>query len=381
MMTIIGILVGLIILTIIVTVHEFGHYIAAKRAGVKVEEFAIGMGPLIWSKKDKHKTLFSIRALPVGGFCRFQGGHDAANKKGDYGRSTFWQKTQILLAGVVLNWLLAVVIFTTLALTGMPQALPGQFHIESDTRFTHGPVTLIHVVSDSPAYQAGLQSGDEILQIANTRISYSHEIAETTRDHAGETVSIIIIRDDAEHTLTATLRENNDNNQGFLGVSSFQGSYARSTWSAPIVGVGTTIQFTIETFRSVGQTIVNFFGGLARQLSPNADTRESGQASINEAGENIAGPVGIIGVIFPAATQAGATTLLFLAGVISLGLAVMNLLPLPALDGGRWLLMVIFRALKRPLTKDIEEKAITISFLSLIALIIVITIADVTRLF
>jgi regulator of sigma E protease len=128
-MLLIGILTGLIILVILVVIHELGHAIVARRNGVVVEEFGVGFPPKAWAKKLKRSilgndVLFSINWLPLGGFVKLQGEHDAADKKGDYGAATYWQKTRILLAGVLMNWAAAVVLFTILALVGLPKILP-----------------------------------------------------------------------------------------------------------------------------------------------------------------------------------------------------------------------------------------------------------------
>jgi regulator of sigma E protease len=187
---------------------------------------------------------------------------------------------------------------------------------------------------------------------------------------------------DIVETTTATLNSRDNNSNGYLGIATANTETLQATWSAPIVGVGVTAQLTGETFVGLGKLVGDFFGGLAKQLSFDATTRENGRQSIGEAGDSVAGPVGIIGVIFPQAAQSGIITVLFLAGIISLSLAVMNILPIPALDGGRWLLTVIFRLiLKKPLTKEREEKIISTSFLILLALVAIITIVDITRLF
>lgn len=378
-MTIIGIILGLLILSLLVTIHESGHYIAAKRAGVVVEEFAIGMGPLAWSKKLNNGTLFSIRWLPIGGFCKMKGENDADRKKGSYGSTTFWQKTKILFAGVMLNWTAAAVVFTILALVGLPKVIDNPISVASDTNTILSPVTVSYISPDTPAEKAGLAVGDEIISIAGEQITVASKLSEVTSDKKGESVQIIYRRGGTEETASAELRSDNSDKKGYLGVAPFQSSYIKATWSAPVVGVGATLQLTVETFKGVGKMAGDFFGGLAKQVSLDAETRKSGQESIGEASNNVAGPVGIIGVIFPSAAQSGAITLLFLAGVISLSLAVMNILPIPALDGGRWLLTAIFKVTKRPLTKEIEERVVTAGFLLLMGLVILITIVDVTR--
>ena len=376
-----GIIIGLLILTALVVVHELGHAIAARRSGVVVEEFGIGFPPKAWGKKLKNGILFTINWLPIGGFVKLKGEHDSADKKGDYGKATFWQKTKILFAGVLMNWLVACLIFTILAFVGLPKIFNNQFSIPSDTTTVYSPVTISRVVDGSPASQAGLQADDEILSIQDVRIELASQISELTSSHRGKTVDIQFRRDGQDQTATAELRSNNDNGEGYLGVGTYQNASLRATWSAPIVGVGTTVQFTAETFKGLGQMFGNLFGGLIKQLSPNSDTRQSGQDSISSAGENVAGPIGIIGIIFPAAAQSGAITLLYLTAIISLSLAVMNILPIPALDGGRWFLMAFFRLRKKPLTKETEEKINFVGFVILLSLIFIVTIVDITKVF
>ncbi|HRQ98019.1 MAG TPA: site-2 protease family protein, partial [Candidatus Saccharibacteria bacterium] len=154
-----------------------------------------------------------------------------------------------------------------------------------------------------------------------------------------------------------------------------------TSWSAPIVGVATAGQFTWATLQGLGGLVVNLSQGLVSQLSPDSATREHGSQELKEVGDSVAGPIGILGTIFPAANAAGPTQLVFLTAVISLTLAVMNALPIPALDGGRWTVMTIFRLLKKKLTKEREEKIQTVGFLILMALIILVTITDVTKFF
>ena len=124
---ILGIITGLFILVLLVVAHEFGHAIVAKRNGVAVEEFGVGLPPRAWQKKLKSGILFSVNWLPLGGFVKLQGENDSANKKGDYGAVSFFQKTKILLAGVTVNWLIAAVLLTILAFVGLPKILPNQF--------------------------------------------------------------------------------------------------------------------------------------------------------------------------------------------------------------------------------------------------------------
>jgi regulator of sigma E protease len=385
-MLLVGILTGLIILVFLVVIHELGHAIVARRNGVVVEEFGIGFPPKAWGKKIKQSilgsnVLLSINWLPLGGFVKLQGEHDSASKEGDYGAATYWQKTRILLAGVLINWVAAAVIFTLLAFVGLPKILPNQFSVPSDTVTSIAPLTVSFVEKDSPAAKAGLKSGDEIILIGTNEIESSAELSEETKRNKGSEVQVRYLRGDEEISVPVQLRDAVKPNQGYLGVSTSQERLTeiRATWSAPIVGVGTTVQLTGETFKGLGTLLANLGEGIASRFSGDDTVRKAGDQAIGEAANSVSGPVGILGVIFPAMQQAGIKTLLLLTGIISLSLAVMNALPIPALDGGRWFTMTVFRLLKRPLTKEREEKIQTIGFVALLGLIVLVTIADVGK--
>ena len=376
-----GIVLGLIILVLLVVVHELGHAIAARRNGVVVEEFGIGFPPRAWGKKLKNGILFSLNWLPLGGFVKLQGEHDAASKKGDYGAATFWQKTKILLAGVMINWLVAAGLLTILAWTGLPKVLPDQFSIPADTALTKKPVEVTVIAENSPAAEAGLEVGDQIVRFDGEPVPTSAEFAEKTAANKGEEVEIIYMRDGVEYTTSATLRSENNNGEGYLCVGSGQREEIHATWSAPVVGVVTTAQFTLVTLQGLGDLVANLVTGVVLQFSPDQAVRETAQANLNTAGNSVAGPIGILGTIFPAAEQAGITQLVFLTAIISLTLAIMNALPIPALDGGRWFVTAVFKLAKKPLTKEREERIQGIGFMILMALIVVVTVVDVGKLF
>lgn len=377
-MLIFGIIVGLVVLVALVVLHELGHAIVARRNGVVVEEFGIGFPPKAWAKKLKNGVVFTLNWLPLGGFVKLQGEHDAATKKGDYGAATFWQKTKILFAGVVINWLTAVILLTILAIVGLPKIIPNQFTIPGDTTIVSTPVQLGSLTDGYPAEKAGLQSGDKIVSFAGEPIESTQELIDVSKANKGNTVAVVYQRDGRESTTEVALR---NADSAVFGATLGQQDSIKATWSAPIVGVVTTAQFTWVTLQGLGDLASNFFMGLVGQLSTNQATREQATEKLDTAGASVAGPVGILGVIFPAASEAGLTQVIFLAAIISLTLAVMNALPIPALDGGRWFVTALYRVLKKPLTKEAEERIHGTGFMVLMLLIVVITVADVIKLF
>lgn len=374
-----SVLVGLFLLVLLVVLHELGHAIAARRNGVVVEEFGIGFPPRAWARKLKNGVLFTLNWLPLGGYVKLQGEHDAADKKGDYGAANLWVKTKILLAGVFINWITAVILFTGLALTGLPKVLDNQFTVASDTTEIRKPVTVVAVTDGSPADQAGLKPGDQIVRFAGQRLEQPSDLSELTKRYKGSTVEVIYNRDGTETIKRLTLRDENKNQQGYLGVSADQRTTYRSTWSAPIVGVALTGQITDVTLRGLGDMAAKFGTGLVDKLNPSQDSQARADEKLGEVGSGVAGPVAILGILFPSAREAGVSALVFMTALISLALAIMNILPIPALDGGRWFVTMLFRVLKKPLTKELEEKIHGTGFAVLMGLFVLVTIADVTK--
>lgn len=377
----ISIIVGLLLLIFLVVIHELGHAIVARRNGVEVEEFGIGFPPRAWARKLKNGVLFSLNWLPLGGFVKLKGEHDSDTRKGSYGSVNLWAKAKILLAGVGINWLAAVLIFTLLALVGIPKAIPDQFSVKGDTQIVGEQIRAAAVVENGPAAKAGLQQSDKILALAGTSIGSSDELYEVAKANAGKQVTLVYSRGGEEVAADITLNAENKNGQGFVGVAPFQQERIRATWSAPIVGVATTAQFTWVTLQGLGSLLANVGEGIVSKFSTNPTTKEAGDQALEEAGQGVAGPVGILGQIFPAAREAGIIMLVFLTGIISLTLAIMNALPIPALDGGRLFVTSLFRVLKKPLTKEREEKIHATGFIALMALVVLITVLDVGRLF
>lgn len=376
---VLGIIVGLIVLVILVVAHELGHAIVARRNGVEVEEFGIGFPPAAWKRKLKNGTLFSLNWLPLGGFVRLKGEYDSARGKGSYGAATFWQKTKILFAGVLMNWVVAAILLTGLALFGLPKVIEGQFSIASDTTVVNGPVQIVSISEGYPAEAAGIQVGDKVLSFDDQPVNSAEDFINLTNTHRGKDVSIEYERDGSKYESEVSLRDNEDG--AVFGAGLGQRESMRATWSAPIVGVATTAQFTWVTLQGLGGLVSDLFSGLVMQFSSDESVRQEASNKMQSVGDSVAGPVGILGTIFPNAQQAGFGQLVFLSAIISLTLAVMNILPIPALDGGRWFTLAIFKLFKKELTKSREETIQTVGFLALIGLIILITVSDVSKFF
>jgi len=367
---------GLIMFVGLVLIHEWGHYKAARRGGVDVEEFGLGFPPKVWAKKLKSGMELSLNLLPLGGFVRLKGEHDADTTPGSYGAAKLWTKVKILLAGVSMNLITALIMFTLLALVGMPQIVDNQYSIESDSKLIKQDVLVADVVEDSPADKAGIKFQDELLSITggngeSFEIISADDLSSITDRLASQEVEVSYARDGQINKVNTTLlsreevvaSEGTDNPKGHLGVSPTEYELRRSTWSAPIVAVGTSVQFTVLTIQGI-------WGALVDVLTGNG----------GEAAEQVAGPVGIVDVIRRGGVL-GYEFILMIIAVISLTLAIMNTLPIPALDGGKLWVTLGFRALKKKLTPKVEERIHGTGFVLLIFLLILITVIDVRRFF
>lgn len=383
---VLSVVIGLLILIALVAMHEFGHGVVARRNGVRVKEFGIGFPPRAKGWKIKNSVLgknvlYSLNWLPLGGFVQLQGENDAADKKGDFGAASFWAKTKILLAGVFVNWVTAAILLTIVAWMGLPKMIDGQFMVPNDTIVTTAPVTVNTVSSGLPADTAGLQKGDELVSVAGITMDDVTKLTTITKENQGKAITIVYRRNGVEKTAVVILRANNDDKKGYLGLSGDQKTTYRATWSAPLVGVALTGQFTVYTFQSLGTTFVNFVTGLAQKLSFSSAVREEGGEKLAEVNQNVGGPIAILGMLFPAARADGLASLLLVTALVSLTLAVMNILPIPALDGGRWFVMFLYhKILRKPLTKETEEKIHGTGFMILMGLFVLIVIADIMKL-
>ena len=411
MSVLVGVIIGLFMLMCLVTAHEFGHFLMARKNGVEVEEFGICFPPRAicwrkvkgkwtripkkqWDKMPGEGLILSLNWLPIGGFCQMKGESAADKTKGSFGAASYWRKTKILFGGVLANWLVAFVILTVLAWTGMPHFLGNQFTIESDTKaISVQPVAISEVLKDSPAEKAGFKEGDILKHASYEEADCGTEPCLKTEEidiytpddfigannrYPGQTVKVIYEREGEERTAEVAL--NNADADYLFGASIGGSALYRNTWSAPVVGFGTMIQITGETFKGVGTLLVNFFSGIVKQVNFDASVRQDGAEELKSASDSVSGPVGIVGVLFPAFTSSGAPYLFFLVALISISLACMNVLPIPALDGGRWMLITIYKLLKKKLTKETEEKIVSRAFTVIIVLALVVTVLDILRL-
>lgn len=366
----------------LVIFHEFGHYILARRNGIDVEEFGLGFPPRAKILAKRKGTIYSLNWLPLGGFVKLKGEHDNDTEPGTFGAANTWAKSKVMMAGVVMNLLAAFVLFSAVAVAGMPKLLCNQFTVNSDTKIIHQPADYGVIRADlvepgSPAALAGLKVDDQIVSIAGKPIVCEEKLAPLTKENAGKTVSVVYKHEGKVFVKSTKLNKNSP----YLGVVPYSASSGlqirRSTWSAPVVAVGVMKDFTIATLKGLGSAIKGLGSLTAGFFTGNKAARQAGQ---QEAGSQVSGPVGIFSVLYQIAHQ-GFGLVVFVIALLSLTLAIMNVLPIPALDGGRLFVMLLYRAIKKPLEQKTEERIHGTGFAVLMILFLVITIVDIKRFF
>ena len=358
-MIILVILLVVLIFGFLVFVHELGHFVAARRSGVDVPEFGFGFPPRLVGKKIG-KTIYSINAIPLGGFVRMKGETLNDTAKGTFGGTSFWQKTLILFAGVTMNALTAFAMLVFLCLTGLPPVAPGQYSYGNPTYKQPKQVIAVEVAKDSPAQQAGLHRGDLILSANGQPVQSEQQLVDFTKAQAGQTVTLLLEKSGHQRTIRPTLRPPSSK-QGFLGVTPFQTYQLKYKLTEAIVtAAGLMVQLMYGTLAA--------FAGLV-----------SGLFVHGKVSEQVAGPVGIV-VLLKSVMDLGLAYVLVFVASISISLAVVNALPLPALDGGRWLMAAVQKITKKQLSVNTESFVHLVGFAALLLLMVVVTFFDIKRL-
>ncbi|WP_312653531.1 RIP metalloprotease RseP [Aminipila sp.] len=328
------IIYALIMFCILVLVHEGGHFIAAKSVGVKVNEFSVGMGPVLL-KKMKGETQYSVRLFPIGGFCAMEGEDDESEDERSFGKRPLWAKAIIIVAGSFMNLVLAIVVLAGIVL------------------YIGVPTTTIDGFSDvSPAKEAGILSGDKIISIQQQAIKDWNDITEAISDQKGEKVEIVVDRDGKDISFTMNLVEEEGTGRKIVGILP---EVSRNPFTALEKGAESTWVMTVKMVEVIGQLV-------------------TGEVSTKE----LTGPIGIT-VAVSDSVKYGFIYVANLAALISLNLAIVNMLPFPALDGGRLVFLIIRKVTGRTITDEIEAKVHFVGIMLLFALMIYVTWQDIGR--
>lgn len=351
------ILLAILAFGILIAVHEFGHFIAAKLLGVKVNEFSIGMGPKILGKQGK-ETLYTWRLLPIGGFCAMEGEDEETDDPRAFTRQKAWKRLIILAAGATLNFVLGFVVVLGLTVFAGPDYYGGNELVATHQDFLYGG-------------ESGLMPGDEIIKIDGHRIYYSSDFR-TYMSRAGDTVDMVIIRDGEKielknYALAPSNYTEPDGTTEYRYGLYFE-TIDKTVWQ--------TLKYsTYETYNFVRLVWM----GLTDLFSGNVGLKD------------LSGPVGIVDTINDVAQSSESTSvavqnIIYLVAFISVNLGVMNLLPIPALDGGRiffliitWVVQKITRKKLNPKYEGYIHAAGMVLLLGLMAIVMVSDIVKIVK--
>ncbi|MBI5619812.1 site-2 protease family protein [Candidatus Gottesmanbacteria bacterium] len=362
-------LIFFLILTILVFVHELGHFLVARWIGVAVEEFGFGLPPRLWGKKIKD-TVYSVNALPIGGFVKLAGEDEDLqdqkrlnlSKQGLTLKKFFWARSKkeraaILIAGVAMNFIVAVGITSYLLTQGVMEPM-GRVHIE-------------RVVGGSPAQQAGLREKDIITTIDITKITLDmrpslpirvpQDLIGFVKVHAGERIVLTVLRDGKPLTVALVPRKDYPKGEGPMGVAI--SDLERKTYS-PAEAPGAAVRINLVR----GKEMLLSIGRMLWRL-----------ATLQPVGGDVAGPIGIAQVTGEAVKFGWKAVLEFMS-ILSLNLAVLNILPIPALDGGRLAFVFLEKVLGRKVAPAFERSAHQMGMIVLLFLILLISLNDIMRL-
>jgi regulator of sigma E protease len=325
------VIVAILVFNLIVFVHEAGHYAAARLGGIKVVEFALGMGPKIISKKFG-ETIYSLRAFPIGGFCLMLGEDEENNDPGAFNNSPMISKLSSVASGPVFNIILTILIYS-LVIAPVTAPIIGQ------------------VTKGMPAETAGIKAGEMIVGINDVKINEWKEMKPEIAKHEGEQITVTLEKNGVQRKVTLTPVKNLSTDDVVIGVTQK-------------VGIsGFSIKEGISTTVSVSKMMLNFLGQLV-----------VGKADADE----VSGPISII-VYMNEAAKTGFISVLYLTAIISLNLGILNLLPLPALDGGRLFFLFIELIRRKPLPAEKEGMVHFVGLVALMALSLFLMYKDIIR--
>jgi regulator of sigma E protease len=334
------------ILSLMMVLHELGHFITARRAGITVQEFGFGLPPRIVGIK-RGGVIYSLNWIPFGAFVKMLGEEDPT-EPGSFARKSKLTRAIVLASGSGMNFLLAVVAFGLAYMSGWPSPVENE-------------VQIVRVVAGAPAEQAGLREGDRVIAMAGRPITRVDDFRAITQQHLGQAMTLSVLRDGAEQQLSVTPRVNPPEGQGAIGVAI--GAPTRLQPHGPleslIFGFERTVQIILLTLAAPIQVI--------RGVFPVDLIRPIGLPGMAQVAGDAARAAVDTGMWFPVLT---------VTGTFSAGLAIANMLPIPALDGGRLLFVAIEAVRGRRVSPDRENMFHFVGIVVLIALMVLISLND-----
>lgn len=370
----------LAVLAILVVSHEFGHFIFAKKMGIGVHEFGFGFPPrflgiqfkknnkrqwrLVWGNRDfdesdqEYGTVYSLNWLPLGGFVKIKGENgEEANDPDSFATKKFWQKSLVICAGVMMNILLAFVLLTAGYLVGLPQNVDSMTDI---SRVSDRRIEILQTLPGKPAEAAGILAGDVIVQVGDLENPRLKQMQEYVDAHKNEQILVRVKRNDQIIDKKIQPAVYNDTGKGGLGIAIAEiGTVSHPFFLAIWEGAKTTIWYLKEIIVAFYLLLKGLFSG-------------------NGVGEAVSGPVGVA-VMTGQVAKLGWIYLIQFAAMLSLNLAVFNILPIPALDGGRQLFLIIAKLRGKAVSQKLEQIFHTVGFALLMLLVLVVTIRDIAN--
>ncbi len=353
-----NILVFVVVLGVLILVHELGHFFAAKAVGIKVEEFGVGYSPRLWSFK-KSDTVYSLNWIPFGGFVKLKGmfAEGTSKAKDSFSEASVWARIFVIVAGVLMNFVLAWVLLFGGYLIGFSPATqdlaayPGAKVVKEE-------IVIAGLLKDSAAAVAGIEAGDIVQSVNNIPITKIEDLQQATKTQAGETIELSVIRLGEEKKYSIELGTNTN---APLGVELFPTSVIK----LPILQAAKAA--TLETY-GITKAIFIIFVDIIK------DVFSEGQVP-----EGVSGPVGIYQAT-AAATRVGFSAIMSLVIILTLNLAIINILPFPALDGGYLFFLTLEAIFRRKIVKNkIEAYLTTFGFVFLILILLIMTFRDFAR--
>lgn len=365
------ILIFIAILGLLVFVHELGHFLVAKRAGMKVDEFGFGFPPRLvgvyksttgrkiifghMTPTDPLSTIYSINSIPLGGFVKIVGENgDVPNDPNSFSQKSFWARLITLLAGVLMNVVLAWVLISIGFATGVPTVTDEQTQLSRGATITAPVITILGVNAESPADKAGLRTADALLAIDGSTFIAIEDVQNYVRAHKGDTLNFKIKRGKTILAVAVQSSANPKEGSGPTGIALGLVGLLKYPWYvAPAVA-----------FKATGTQLWAVVSGIGHLVT--------GGVHLNQLG----GPAKIA-QLTGEASKLGFSYLLQFAAFLSLNLAVLNVLPIPALDGGRVLFLIIEKVRRRPNNQSLEQTVNAIGFLLLLILMLLVTAHDI----
>lgn len=362
-----NIIIFIIVLFILVVSHEFGHFIVAKKSGIRVDEFSFGFPPKLFGKKFG-ETMYNINLLPLGGYVKIFGENpDDESISGPDSKRSFINKPRyiqvfVLLAGVIMNFLVAWLLLSVGFMSGLPTS---ETSISNEKQLISEALTVVSVLPKGPAENSNLKIGDKILSLNSNTTNIESLTKESLqvylKNSNGEEINFKIKRGKEYFNLKVTPKINEDNKTYMIGISmDMIGILKFPVDKAFLEGFNFSIDLVVSTF-------VGFYNLISNAIFGKVDM------------STLVGPVGIVGVVGDA-REFGFAYLLFFTALISINLAVLNLIPFPALDGGRILFLLIEKIKGSRIKPEIANMVNVIGFMLLMLLMLIITYHDVVKL-